>query len=232
MRIRFDPHGQPNIQPAPRCEKHPWRLEPGCIHGSHGCPSAAIRTPGGGSRRFAGATCPSLLENGAFEDPDLDNVNGGSAIIDGWNTITAWGSDGTSVNSGIQPEGPSAAGTPEGSQVAFLSSNDPSVYQTSDHTIRAGDEFAVQFAGASYSSSATLEASIYYFDGATRTVMETITLTQSDAMDPLSRTAWNIYSLSADVDDFPAAIGGQVGVEFNSQNGLPALDGVVLCCRR
>ncbi len=171
---------------------------------------------------------PSLLENGGFESPDLDVVNGGNAINNGWNSIPAWDSDGNSVNSGIRPDGPPAAGIPEGSQVAFLTSNDPSIFQTTDHVIRAGDEFTLQFAAASYSTSVTLEASIVYFDGANRTVMETVTLTQSDATNPLSRTGWNVYSLTASAGDMPTAMGNMIGVEFNSRNGVPALDGVVL----
>ena len=117
-------------------------------------------------------------------------TNGGNAITSGRDSapdIPAWTSDGASVNSGIQPEGPSAAGIPEGTQVAYLSADDPSTYQTSDHTIQAGDEFTLQFAGARYSNNATLEASIYLFDGTMRTVMETITLTESDVTNPLSQ---------------------------------------------
>ena len=174
---------------------------------------------------------PSLLANGGFESPDLDVTNGGNPITSGWDSVPdvpAWNSDGTSVNSGIQPDGPAPAGTLEGTQTAYLGDGDPSGYQTTNLTIRMGDEFTLQFGGARYSNNATLEASIYYSDGSARTVMETITLTESDPTDPLSRQDWNVYTLTASVDDHPAAIGHAVGVEFASQRGLPALDGAVL----
>ncbi|MEM8677744.1 MAG: DUF5010 domain-containing protein [Planctomycetota bacterium] len=174
---------------------------------------------------------PSLLLNGGFESPNLDLTNGGNAITDGWDStpdVPGWTSDANADNSGIQPDGPFAAGTPEGDQVAYLLNSDPSVYQTTSHLISGGEDFVLQFAAASYTQTGTLEASIYYFDGLDRQLMETISVTHTDAVDPLVNDAWNVYSLTASAADFQAAHGYPIGVEFNSLVGIPSIDGVVL----
>ena len=157
---------------------------------------------------------PIVVENADFELPGTGKIN------TDWGLIPGWSSDMPPSDSGIEEmfngQGYSA----------FLWDSDPSVYQTTSHTIAADEQFELSFMAADYytdvdgggwnnTGGGQLTVSLYYEADSVRNtvVSETFDLPQSnDTMDTQ-------YTMTFSANDMPASIGQLLGIEFSNPTG-------------
>jgi hypothetical protein len=161
------------------------------------------------------------LENASFELP-------GDGKIKGWDMedgayyadtsepaeVPGWESDGTVADSGVESDWP---GSTDGAWTGFLMGGDPSIYQTTDHVIAAGDEFLLMVdARDNWSAAppALLEVTLYADAMGQRVVLappDTFEMLPSDAEQP-----WATYSLSFAADTMVMLQGFPIGVELRN----------------
>jgi len=156
----------------------------------------------------------NIIENADFELPGTGKIN------TDWGLIPGWSSDTPPSDSGIEE-----MFTGQGYS-AFLWDSDPSVYQTTSHTIAANQQFELSFMAADYYTDADgggwnntgggqLTVSLYYEGGGVRNAAasQTFDLLQSnDTMDTQ-------YKLTFSADDVPASVGQLIGIEFFNPTG-------------
>lgn len=152
------------------------------------------------------------LTNPSFELP-------GTIKQTNWQNVPGWSSDSVPADSGI--EEPATAVT-DGTWAGFLGSADPAVWQMTNHTIGAGEVFTLGIDAMNTGAEASsLRFILYYNNEGTRTPLATLDGTLSDAMQR--------YSLQFNADDYPAAIGSQLGIEIdNVVSGWAGFDNVTL----
>ena len=141
------------------------------------------------------------------------------------------------TDSGIEAADKGPAGY-EGHYYAYLKGPNPCgaadgpVWQLSDYTIAAGENYTLSFqAGADYivdwqvpGGTGELDASLYYDNAGTRVIMDTVTVTGITNNGP-----WLSGSLTISADDYAAAIGKNIGVQFqNTYNGWVGIDDIQL----
>ena len=157
---------------------------------------------------------PNIIENADFELPGTGKIN------TDWGLIPGWSSDTPPSDSGIEE-----MFTGQGYS-AFLWDSDPSVFQTTSHTIAANQQFELSFMAADYYTDADgggwnntgggqLTVSLYYEAGGVRNAAasQTFDLPQSnDTMDTQ-------YKLTFSADDVPASVGQLIGIEFFNPTG-------------
>jgi hypothetical protein len=154
------------------------------------------------------------LENANFELPGTGKIN------KDWGLIPGWGSDTPPSDSGIEE-----MFTGQGYS-AFLWDSDPSVYQTTSHTIAANELFELSFMAADYytdvdgggwnnTGGGQLAVSLYYEVGGVRNAVA------SETFDlPLSNDTMDTqYTLTFSADDVPASAGQLLGIEFSNPTG-------------
>jgi len=91
-------------------------------------------------------------------------------------------------------------------------SGDPSVWQSTGHTIAAGQVLELKVDARITWAATSLQMVIYYDDGGARVPVATSDVTLGDAMQE--------YTLSFSAGDVPESVGKNVGVEFsNSSSG-------------
>ncbi len=155
----------------------------------------------------------SLLENPAFEDPDSGKIS------TDWDLIPGWDSDGVPSDSGVEFKYPG-----EGYS-GIIKDDDPSFYQTTNTEVVANEVYTLSFRVTdaytdidnNWSNDpgyAELTASIYYDLNGTRTVVATYTFT--DLYNSSSEMETSQYILTFDSSDIPAAVGYDIGVEFDN----------------
>jgi len=154
------------------------------------------------------------VENADFELPGTGKIN------KNWDLVPGWSSDKPPSDSGIEE-----MFTGKGYS-AFLWDSDPSVYQTTSHTIAANEQFELSFMAADYytdldgggwnnTGGGQLTVSLYYEVGGVRNALasQTFTLPQSnDTMDTQ-------YTLTFSANDVPASVGQLLGIEFSNPTG-------------
>jgi len=157
---------------------------------------------------------PIVVENEDFELPGTGKIN------KDWGLVPGWSSDMPPSDSGIEE-----MFTGQGYS-AFLWDSDPSVYQTTSHTIAADELFELSFMAADYytdidgggwnnTGGGQLTVSLYYEVGGVRNAVasETFDLPQSsDTMDTQ-------YTLTFSANDVPASVGQLLGIEFSNPTG-------------
>ncbi len=157
---------------------------------------------------------PNIIENADFELPGTGKIN------TDWGLIPGWSSDTPPSDSGIEEKY-----TGQGYS-AFLWDSDPSVFQTTSHTIAANQQFELSFMAADYytdtdgggwnnTGGGQLTVSLYYEAGGIRNAAasQTFDLPQSnDTMDTQ-------YKLTFSADDVPAFVGQLIGIEFFNPTG-------------
>jgi hypothetical protein len=160
------------------------------------------------------------LENASFELPGDGKIKGwdmedGAYYVDtsAAAEIPGWKADGTIADSGVESDWP---GSTDGVWTGFLMGGDPSVYQTTDHVIAAGDEFLLMVdARDNWSATppALLEVSLYADAMGQRVVLATDTfeMLPSDAEQP-----WATYSLAFAADTMEMLQGFPIGVELRN----------------
>ena len=157
---------------------------------------------------------PIIVENADFELPGTEKIN------TDWGLIPGWSSDTPPSDSGIEE-----MFTGQGYS-AFLWDSDPSVYQTTSHTISANEQFELSFMAADYytdvdgggwnnTGGGQLTVSLYYEVGSVRNAVA------SETFDlPLSNdTIDTQYTLTFSANDVPASVDQLLGIEFSNPTG-------------
>ena len=152
---------------------------------------------------------PPIVLNGDFELPGDGKIN------TDWDPIPGWSSDTPPADSGIDVEDT----YPGYGYSAFLMDGDPSVWQTTEHIIAAGDQFTLSLVASdlytdlagdwSGMSGGQLTVSLYYDDGGTRTPVAT-----TDIMPTLQTEMEGPFELAFNALDVPASIGNAIGIEI------------------
>ena len=141
------------------------------------------------------------VENASFELPGTDKQKG-------FDNVPGWNTDGPIADSGVET-GYTAT---DGDWTAYLKSGDPSVWQSTGHTIAEGDILEVKVDARITWAATGMQMIIYYDDGGVRVPVATSDVILSDAMQE--------YTLSFSAADAPESVGKNVGVEFsNSSTG-------------
>lgn len=153
---------------------------------------------------------PVPVTNGDFELP-------GTIKIKGWNgengaDIPGWASDIAAFDSGVEKDSAYAETTWAGFILGGMSPwgstyNEPPVWNTTNHTINAGDQFMLSVDARNTWSEvlpAQLQMEVYYLDGTVRTPLASVTIPVTDT--------WTTYYL--DVPDASAGVGKLLGVQL------------------
>ena len=156
---------------------------------------------------------PTIIEvpNFSFELPDSSKIKGwngpGSGIqiatsqadIPGWTTDTIKVTD-----SGLEARGTSTEGIYDG----FLMGSDTAVWNTTDYTILAGDEFTLRVTERNSWQATTFHLELYYVDEFDQRVF----LNFDDIVVDVTDQAWHEHSIQAFAADDPACVGRKLGV--------------------
>ena len=139
---------------------------------------------------------PSVdVENFSFELPGTEKQLG-------FDSVPGWNTDGPCDDSGVE-----TGYTPtDGDWTAYLMSDDPSVWQLTDHTITEGDVLELKVDARITWAATTLQMSLYYDDNGTRVPVATTEIALADAMQQ--------YTLSFSASDVPESVGHKIGIEF------------------
>ncbi len=150
------------------------------------------------------------LVNPSFEDPNKGKIKGwngegvaGTPAVD----IPGWASEGAPVDSGVEQ----GQGATEGTWTAFLKSGDPSVWQTSNYALQAGDIVTVKVDTRNTWQAKNLTITLYYEDATDPNSVVRIPI----AIDVKTITdAMALYTAQAFASSVPDSVGKKVGVEF------------------
>jgi hypothetical protein len=173
------------------------------------------------------------LENASFELP-------GDGKIKGWDMddgayyadtseaaeVPGWEADGTIVDSGVESDWP---GSTDGVWTGFLMGGDPSVYQTTDHVIAAGDEFLLMLDARdnwSATTPALLEVTLYADAMGQRVVLATETFEMTSGEIVADYPEWNTYTLSFAADTMEMLQGFPIGIELRNAQEASSWIGV------
>jgi len=141
------------------------------------------------------------VENASFELPGTDKQKG-------FENVAGWSTDGPCADSGVET-GYTAT---DGDWTAYLMSGDPSVWQSTGHTISEGQVLELKVDARITWAATGMQMIIYYDDGGVRIPVATSDVALTDAMQE--------YTLSFSGSDVPESVGKNVGVEFsNSSSG-------------
>ena len=152
------------------------------------------------------------IVNPSFEEPPTGHTNG--VTPDGWSV------DGGSYGTEVGPY--------DGDQCMFVGSfedNDSTLFQLTDHTIAAGDEYTLTFYAKFTWNSGNwpggYEGHLYYDTGdGTRVVLDTIGNSfESGGYDPGQSYAWIEYNLTVPINPGDAAIGSKLGFSYTNTTG-------------
>ena len=168
------------------------------------------------------------LVNPSFELPGTTKIvgwDGTGASGSGTEDIPGWSSDSEADDSGVEAPSDAALVT-DGTYIGFLMSSDDSVWQTTSHTIVDGEIFSLSADMVDTWNGGTIDMSLYYYDGADRVTLDTVTYTLTGTM--------TTVTLDVVIESGSAAIGNLLGVEINhatssdGNNGWCGVDNVVL----
>ena len=161
------------------------------------------------SMAVAGSLNAVTVENFSFELPGEKQEN--------WEIVPGWSSDSVAVDSGVELG--VKHGTTEGDWAAFIMGNnpgdpiEPAIWQLTDHTIAAGEEFILkvdlQNNWTTAGVTTELQLRLYYDDGGTRMPAATV------VVNPV-KGSWNEFSLPFSADDVPGSIGQKLGIEIDN----------------
>ncbi len=181
---------------------------------------------GGGTFRRV----PDIIQSAGLLNSGFESPGGGTQIL-GWSGVDDWQSDSPANNSGIDLGVEGA----DGEWSAFLDSDDPAIWNTTDQAIVAGSSYQATLAlRRRINHRSTLaEVTLYYDDNGVRTeiVTEIFDLNPSANYDANLFWFWSDRSLGFDADDYPDAIGKNLGIEIaniGSSSGLLGLDEIRL----
>lgn len=146
---------------------------------------------------LAGAVVPITVKNFSFELP-------GTTQQKNWENVPGWSSDSVASNSGVE----TGWGATDGIWSGFLTGNDPSVWQLTEHTIIDGEIFELKVDAKNNHGTAILKMNIYYDDGGIPIYAAT---NQSILTNEMTE-----YTLLFTANDFPASIGHKIGIEFDN----------------
>ncbi|MBN2844267.1 MAG: tandem-95 repeat protein, partial [Sedimentisphaerales bacterium] len=160
----------------------------------------------------------NLLENAEFEEPDMGHISNDWSLIPGWN------SDGVTTDSGVQEMFPGQGYS------AVIRDIDPSFYQTTTTAIAAGEVYTLKFRatdtwtdiecnGSNDPGNAVINATIYYEDNGVRVPLSSYSFGQLRSSFTLLEPSQ--YVITFDTADNPAAIGKNIGVEFDNVTPSP-----------
>lgn len=165
------------------------------------------------------------LENAGFEQPATGKISNDWTSIPGWSSDTAPGDSGVDNATNHIP-----TGAFEGEYFGYTYQHDDPVWQTSNHTIAAGEVFTVDFQASDLwtngGSWGNMTVWLYYYDEGTssRVLMDSV------KVEGLTyKAGWTAGSLTVAADDYAAGIGSKVGVQFHgTDHGWNAIDDVQL----
>jgi hypothetical protein len=127
--------------------------------------------------------------------------------------VPGWEGDDTIVDSGVESDRP---GSTDGVWTGFLMSGDPSVYQTRDHVIAAGEEFLLILDARDNFSATTpalLEVTLYTKFMGQRVVLATETL---EMLSSETEQPWATYSPAFAADTMEMLQGFPIGVKLRN----------------
>ena len=166
---------------------------------------------------------PIPLTNAGFEQPATGKISNDWTAIPGWNADSPPGDSGVDNATNHIP-----AGAFEGEYFGYSYYLDEPVWQTSNHTIAAGEFYNVSFQASDLwtnaASNGNMTVWLYYDDSGSRVMMDSVKL------DGLTYQAgWTAGSLTIAADDYAGAIGNKLGVQFHGTDvGWNAIDDMQL----
>ncbi|SFZ94082.1 PKD repeat-containing protein [Flaviramulus basaltis] len=178
---------------------------PAHTYAEYGDYSITLTTTGVENSTPAMVTKTLTLElGGAFVSVDVENVDfslPGAGKQSNWDNVPGWNSDTTATDSGVE-EG-------DAGWFAFKKSNDPSVYNLTDHVIAANEEFKINLdASESYNTSQII-VTLYYDTGdGVRNVLA------DQTFDLLPDNATANFELTANASS--ASVGAKLGIMIDN----------------
>jgi hypothetical protein len=167
---------------------------------------------------------PLAVENYSFELP-------GTVKMKNWEDVPGWSSDTVATDSGVESAGPRFPPS-DGLWSGFLKGDDPSVWQLTNHIIKAGAQYILTVDAENNSGANQLLMSLYYDDGSgNRIVAASQTVDLLDANNASDHNTQDKveFTLTFSADDVPEAVGHNLGIEFdNPAGGYLGLDNVGL----
>ena len=158
------------------------------------------------SMAVAGSLNAVTVENFSFELPGEKQEN--------WEIVPGWSSDSVAVDSGVELG--VKHGSTEGEWASFIMGDvpgapEPAVWQLTDHTIAAGENFIlkVDLQDNWSESTAEMQLRLYYDDAGVRMPAATVVVSPA-------RGSWAEFSLPFSADDVPGSIGQKLGIEIDN----------------
>ena len=157
------------------------------------------------------------LINPSFED-DQERVKLANKPWTG--NILGWNSDGKATDSGVDTEGSAWVTTVlDGNTYAFLKGKDPTVWQTSDHTLEYGERITLTFDAYNCWSGPEIVGTIYYLDNSGQRI-PLVSVTVSDMEGYIPYEGQVSYLVTGDQGE----VGQRVGVEFDNPEAVDTYD--------
>lgn len=144
------------------------------------------------------------VDNFSFELP-------GDGKHKNWEDVPGWSSDIVAEDSGVESGWP---GSTDGVYAGYLMGSDPSVWQLTNIVLAAGESYVLKVDAQNNWSDQTpeLQLALYYDNAGTRVPLA------STIVNPVSQGdgGWMEFSVAFAVDDVPASIGSQLGIEIDN----------------
>jgi hypothetical protein len=171
-----------------------------------------------GAAPFAGVLCfvflvatnglfaqePIALVNPSFEQPGVQTIN--------WAEIPGWNMDIAAVNSGV---GNNPGIATDGVWIAWLMSDDSTLWQLTEYTIQEGDLITLKADIRNSWQTTVFDLMLYYDDNGIRVPVATLTPDFEGFVDP-SLTEFTVTFLAASA---PASVGHLLGVAVDNISG-------------
>jgi hypothetical protein len=125
-----------------------------------------------------------------------------------WENVPGWHSDQPASDSGVE----TGWYPTDGDWTGFIMDSDPTVWNLTNYTIAAGDEFTLKVDAQNNFGADTFRASLYYDDPCGRVEVAT----QDYPISAAGEGAKEEMTLSFSALDVPASVGHKIGIEFDN----------------
>jgi hypothetical protein len=159
------------------------------------------------------------IVNADFELPGAETVywDGAGNITPG--VIPGWEPSGQGVLFGSGDSGVEGGDNGSGAWIGYLGSADPSIFNTSGHSIVSGNSYSATFdlrdTYTDANAPTTVEVNLYYFDGTNR-------ITLGAPQSYMIGDNFTSYSLSLTPAQAAAGVGFPIGIEFDNITDVSA----------
>lgn len=227
----FATHPDPSVQG--RGTNASYLISPKWVSSTFSDISSTVANFENGGGTFA--KTPDIILSAGLANWGLESPGTGIKYTD-WDQVGGWQSDSPATNSGIELDSSAGVSAAEGDWLGFLDADDPSVWNTTDQAIVAGSRYeaTLAFRRLLNHKNTVAEVTLYYDDDGVRNtiVSETFAMNTADNNGKNTFFMWSDRAFGFDADDFPDAIGQNLGIEIanvaTSNKGLLGFDEVRL----